>query len=142
MIATNAESNRHFYRDRDRAVLGGVCAGLADYLGFNLKVTRILAFIAFLMAMPVAVIAYLAAVFLIPSESRGFTDKDANTETDRPCYRRKRRKRKEEKQNTRPQPSISDDINQRCESLDERLKRLEKHVTSKRYQLDQELSRL
>ena len=139
MTATNAESNRHFYRDRDRAVLGGVCAGLADYLGFNLKVTRILAFIAFLMAMPVAIIAYLAAVFLIPSESRGIT----NTETDRPCYKRKRRKRKEEKQDTRPpQSSISDDINQRCESLDERLKRLEKHVTSKRYQLDQELSRL
>ena len=143
MTAINAGSNRHFYRDRDRAVLGGVCAGLADYLGFNLKVTRILAFIAFLMAMPIAIIAYLAAVFLIPSESRGLTDKDADTETNRRCYKRNRRKRKEEKQDIKPpQSSISDGINQRCESLDERLKRLEKHVTSKRYQLDQELSRL
>ena len=139
MTAINAESDRHFYRDRDRAILGGVCAGLADYLGFNLKVTRILAFIAFLMAMPIAIIAYLAAVFLIPSESRGAKD----TATDRRCYKRKRRHRKAEKQDTeRRQTSISDDINQRCESLDERLKRLEKHVTSKRYQLDQELSRL
>jgi len=139
MTAINAESDRHFYRDRDRAILGGVCAGLADYLGFNLKVTRILAFIAFLMAMPIAIIVYLAAVFLIPSESRGVKD----AEKDRRCHKRKRRQRKEAKQDIeRRQASISDNINQRCESLDERLKHLEKHVTSKRYQLDQELSRL
>jgi phage shock protein C len=139
MIATNPESDRHFYRDRDRAVLGGVCAGLADYLGFNLKVTRCLAFIAFLMAMPIAIIAYLAAVFLIPSESRRGRD----TEADGYCGKRKRRKYKKEKQNIEsPKPPVAEHINQRCESLDERLKRLEKHVTSKRYQLDQELSRL
>lgn len=139
MTAINAESDRHFYRDRDRAILGGVCAGLAEYLGFNLKVTRILAFIAFLMAMPIAIIAYLAAVFLIPSESRGVDD----TVTDRCCYKRKRRKKKAAKHDTElPKSAIADDINRRCESLDERLKSLEKHVTSKRYQLDQELSRL
>jgi phage shock protein C len=139
MTAIHADTDRRFYRDRDRAILGGVCAGLADYLGFNLRVTRILAFIAFLMAMPIAIIIYLAAVFLIPSESRGVKD----TAADRCCYKRKRRKRKVEEQNIEPQKStIADDINHRCESLDERLKRLEKHVTSKRYQLDQELSRL
>ena len=139
MTAINAESNRRLYRDRDRAILGGVCAGLANYLGFNLKVTRILAFIAFLTAMPIAVIAYLAAVFLIPSESRGGED----AVTDRRCCKRKRRELKEEKQNIEsPTSLIADDINRRCESLDERLRRLEKHVTSKRYQLDQELSRL
>jgi phage shock protein C len=139
MTAINAESDRHLYRDRDRAILGGVCAGLAEYLGFNLKVTRILAFIAFLMAMPIAIIAYLAAVFLIPSESRGVDD----TAIDRRCHKRKRRKMKAAKQDSElPKSPIADDINRRCESLDERLKRLEKHVTSKRYQLDQELSRL
>ena len=67
MITTNADPQRRLVRDADRAMLGGVCAGLAAYLGFNLKVTRILAFIAFLTAMPIAVVAYLAAVFLIPS---------------------------------------------------------------------------
>ena len=139
MTAINAESNRHFYRDRDRAVLGGVCAGLAGYLGFNLKVTRILAFIAFLTAMPIAIVAYLAAVFLIPSESHGAYD----SATDGRCRRRKRRKSKENKQEVESaKSSIAGEINRRCESLDERLKHLEKHVTSKRYQLDQELSRL
>ncbi len=139
MTAINAEPDRRFYRDRDRAILGGVCAGLANYLGFNLKVTRILAFIAFLTAMPIATIAYLAAVFLIPSESHG----DPGVATGRCCRRRERRKFKEEQRDVESsKSSIADEINRRCESLDERLKRLEKHVTSKRYQLDQELSRL
>ena len=67
MITISANSHGRFYRDADRAVLGGVCAGLAGYLGFNLKATRFLAIIAFFTAMPIAVVAYLAAVFLIPS---------------------------------------------------------------------------
>ena len=45
-------SRRRFSRNRDRALVAGVCAGLADYFGFNLKVTRILAVIALLSAMP------------------------------------------------------------------------------------------
>ena len=139
MTAMNAESDRRFYRDRDRAVLGGVCAGLAEYLGFNLKVTRILAFIAFLTAMPIAIIAYLAAVFLIPSTSRG--DYYAPAEK-RSCRRRRRKSKQEKEPAEQPRSSIADDINRRCATLDERLKLLEKHVTSKRFQLDQELSRL
>ena len=62
MSSYSETSDRRLYRDADRAVLGGVCAGLAGYFGLNLKVTRFLAFIAFLMAMPFAVIGYLAAV--------------------------------------------------------------------------------
>ena len=67
-------SERRLYRDADRAILGGVCAGLARYLGFNLKVTRFLAVIAFLCAMPFAIVGYLAAVFLIPSSSSRIYD--------------------------------------------------------------------
>jgi phage shock protein C len=145
MITTNADLQRRLYRDADRAVLGGVCAGLAGYLGFNLKVTRFLAFIAFLMAMPIAVIGYLAAVFLIPSASR--LNYDVDTE-DFVCRRRRSRKeRKARKKNkeaaaTASGPSEAAEIERRCRSLDERLVRLEKHVTSRRFQLEQELSRL
>jgi phage shock protein C len=139
MTAINAAPDRRLYRDRDRAILGGVCAGLATYLGFNLKVTRILAFIAFLTMMPIAIVAYLAAVFLIPSASRSEYD----VATVRNCRGRRRREKKREKESVeRPESSYAEVINERCASLDERLKRLEKHVTSKRYQLDQELSRL
>lgn len=145
MTAMNAGSDRRFYRDADRAVLGGVCAGLAGYLGFNLKVTRLLAFIAFLMAMPVAVIAYLAAVFLIPSVSR-YEDGESPGRHERRCEKREKRKarkaRKKNETTAAPRSIIVSDINRRCESMDERLARIEKHVTSKRFQIEQELERL
>jgi len=144
MITINADPQRRLVRDADRAMLGGVCAGLAAYLGFNLKVTRCLAFIAFLMAMPLAVIAYLAAVFLIPSAS----NLDGETE-EFICRRRRsrkarkaRKKQKDSESTAAPEWSAAADIDRRCRSLDERLVRLEKLVTSRRFQLEQELSRL
>ena len=147
MTTMNAHSERRFYRDADRAMLGGVCAGLAAYLGFNLKMTRFLAFIAFLMAMPIAVIGYLAAVFLIPSATgREF---DAVTETHRqarhePKGRRTRRRARKEHEEAAdaPKSSVAADVDRRCQSMDQRLARLEKHVTSKRFQIEQELERL
>ena len=146
MITVNANPHGRFYRDADRAILGGVCAGLAGYLGFNLKVTRFLAIIACLMAMPIAIIAYLAAVFLIPSASRLNFDVDAEES----IYRRRKsrkarkaRKRREESESTvAPERLLKADIDRRCHSMDERLVRLERLVTSRRFQLEQELSRL
>lgn len=137
MSVLGAGTQGRLYRDADRAILGGVCAGLAEYLGFNLKVTRVLAFIAFLMVMPVAVIGYLAAVFIIPAQSRKeLYSMDVEKQ---PGCRRRRKKRQAES----PQrPTVADEIDRRCSTLDERLIRLEKHVTSRRFQLDQELSRL
>jgi len=146
MITINADPKGRLYRDADRAMLGGVCAGLAGYLSFNLNVTRFLAFIAFLMAMPVAVIAYLAAVFLIPSASSLNFDVASEEFI---CRRRRSRKarkarktHKQEEPAGSPERSVAADIDRRCRSLDERLVRLEKHVTSRRFQLEQELSRL
>lgn len=137
MITASATSDKRFYRDADRAILGGVCAGLAGYLGFNLRATRFLAFVAFLMAMPIAVVGYLAAVFLIPSVS----GRDYGVVTKRRFDRRPKSRQQRETAEP-PGPSVSDVINARCRALDERLARLEKHVTSRRFQIDQELSRL
>lgn len=141
MSTMSATSEQRLYRDADRAVLGGVCAGLAKYLGFNLRVTRFLAFVAFLMAMPVAICAYLAAVFLIPSVSSG--ERVEDVETGFFCCRRRRRKRRKEKVEPEPRPSEKAELlRSRCEDLDDRLARLERHVTSRRYQIEEELRRL
>lgn len=122
---------RRLYRDADRAVIGGVCAGLARHLGFNLKVTRLLAVIAFLCAMPFAIVAYLAAVLLVPSSS-------SYHEEDRGDEARKDRLREEI---LRARPSVSD-VRERYAAMDERLARIEKYVTSSRFELDQEFRRL
>ena len=118
---------RRFYRNADKAMLGGVCAGLADYFGFNLRVTRVLAFIAFLMAMPFSVFVYLAAVVLVPARSAG-----PERAVD-PAFR----------QAMRASPGkAAGDVRRRFHALDRRLARLEKYVTSSRYQLDREFERL
>lgn len=153
MMTMSAQPNRRFYRDRDNAWLGGVCAGLAEYLGFNLKVTRFLAFVAFLTAMPVAVIAYFAAVFLIPSAS-GLGRSQADIKESGFSRRHERRARRKEARARRHDRQWQGDpvaernaevvrtIDERCQTLDQRLATLEKHVTSRRFQLDQEFSRL
>ena len=125
-------TGRRLYRDADRAVLGGVCAGLATYLGFNLKVTRFLCIIAFLCAFPFAVVAYLAAVLVIPSSSSRIYDDE---------LREERRKEALREEILRAKPTVRD-VRERYREMDERLARIERYVTSSRYKLDEEFRRL
>lgn len=124
MIQSASIPDRRFYRSADHSVLGGVCGGLSEYFGFNLKVTRILAVIGFLMNPPLAGIAYLAVVFLVPARST----KALKPKID-PEFRKALR--------SSPSQTMSD-VRRRFGSLDRRLARLEKVVTSSRYQLDRE----
>lgn len=125
---------RRLYRDSDRAVLGGVCAGLATYFGINLKVTRFLCVIAFLCAFPFAVVAYLLAVLLIPASSSG-TRARGRVDDD------ERRKAALREEILRARPTV-DDVRKRYRSMEERLAKIEKYVTSSQYELDEKLRRL
>jgi len=119
---------RRFYRIRDKAMVAGVCAGLADYFGFNLRVTRILAFISLLMAFPVTVLVYIGAVLLFPSR---------RSEPVTPRYDA------EFRQALRASPAQTlGDVRRRFQTLDGRLAKLERYVTSSRFDLDQEFRKL
>lgn len=128
MSGYDSIGSRPFYRDRDRAVIAGVCAGLADYFGFNLKVTRILAVVAFFMAMPVTLLVYFATVFLVPSRSG-----NGRPEHYDPDFQRALR--------ASPGQTLSD-VRRRFQTLDSRMARLERYVTSSRFNLDQEFKKL
>lgn len=119
---------RRFFRDKERGVLGGVCAGLADYFGFNLKVTRILAVIALLMAFPAALIAYVGTVLLVPAAPRRTAAPDYDVE-----FRRAVR--------SDPRHTMAD-VGRRYKKMEVRLARLERYVTSPRFDIDQEFRRL
>jgi phage shock protein C len=143
--ADQTYSSRAFYRSTDRAVLGGVCAGVADYFGFNLCVLRFLAIIAFVCAMPMAVIAYLAAVFLIPA--RPGTGQERAPRPRRKTRRERKFERKQARREARQQEyavpnEAAIEVRDKCQSLDKRLAELEKHITSSRYQLDREIRNL
>ena len=119
---------RRFYRTRDKAMIAGVCAGLADYFGFNLRVTRILAFISLLMAFPITVLVYFGAVLLFPSRS----DEPLRSQQDA-----------EFRQALRASPAQTlGDVRRRFQTLEGRLAKLERYVTSSRFDLDQEFRKL
>lgn len=127
MTSEASMSERRFYRNADKAMLGGVCAGIADYFGFNLCVTRLLVVIAFF-TMPVTLIGYLALVLLVPSVSAAERPRPIDPEFHKAVR-------------SSPSQTMSD-VRSRFKSLDRRLARLEKYVTSSRYQLDREFDRL
>jgi len=139
MTAHATMSNRRFVRDADRALLGGVCAGISGYFGFNLRVTRLLVIIAFFVAMPITLITYFAIVFLVPAESHryGHTVGLCGRRRRRRMSRRERREAAEESQRR-----AAESVSRRAQSLDERLARIEKYVTSSRYDLDREFRNL
>ncbi len=129
MSAYDSIRSRPFHRSRDRALIAGVCAGLADYFGFNLKVTRLLAVIALFMAMPVTLLVYFATVLLVPAE--------------RDDYRRRPDYDPEFHRALRASPKETlADVRRRFQALDSRLARLERYVTSSRFNLDQEFRKL
>jgi phage shock protein C len=109
-------------------MIAGVCAGLAEYFGFNLKMTRVLAVVAVLMATPVTLIAYFGTVFLVPARS----DAGREPAVD-PAFRKAVR--------SAPRQTLSD-VRRRYQSLDSRMARLERYVTSPRFNLDQEFRNL
>ena len=121
-------SGRRFYRNSEKAWIGGVCAGIADYFGFNLRVTRLLAVIVFLVCGPIVLLAYFGTVFLVPSDRRLVRQKKYDPE-----FRQALR--------SDPARTLSD-VKRRFQSLDNRLARLERYVTSSRFNLDREFRNL
>jgi len=101
----------------------GVCAGLADYFAFDVKVTRILTVIA-MCVFPLVWIAYLVLGLTLP--------KKPESDVYDPVQKQVR---------SDPHDMLSS-VRYRFRDLDSRLQRLEKYVTSSRFDLDSEFRRL
>ncbi|MEL7536309.1 MAG: envelope stress response membrane protein PspC [Pseudomonadota bacterium] len=123
-------SGRRFFRDKSRAWLGGVCAGIADYFGFSLGATRLLTVIGAIAFAPMTFLIYIALWILVPARKRPQTYYD---EPEERAFRKAVR--------SRPKRTLSD-VHRRFQQLDARLANLERHVTSSRYRLDREFDRL
>jgi phage shock protein C len=80
------------------------------------------------MAMPVTLLVYIATIFLVPSAP----DPNKRADSD-PEFRRALR--------SSPSETLGD-VRRRFQSLDSRLARLERYVTSSRFNLDREFRKL
>jgi phage shock protein C len=126
---TDPRPRNRLYRNPQRGMIAGVCAGVAEYFGFDLAVTRVLVVIAALFSFPLMCIAYLAAVFLVPRKPAS----DSGVEYAADSVERQVR--------SNPHDMLSS-VRYRFRDLDSRLQRLEKYVTSNRFSLDREFRSL
>ena len=65
---TYAAPARRLVRRHDDRMLGGVCAGIADYLRVDVTLVRVLAVVGACLGMGSLVVAYLVAWVLLPEE--------------------------------------------------------------------------
>lgn len=59
-------SDKRVHRIMSQSVISGVCAGLARYLGIDALWVRIAAVVALCMMPALTLVAYLAAVIILP----------------------------------------------------------------------------
>jgi phage shock protein C len=60
MVWTNSSSTRYrLWRDTDRGILAGVCAGIADYIGLEPIVVRLAAVLGLIFFFPPTIAAYI-----------------------------------------------------------------------------------
>jgi len=116
------------YRNPRRGVIFGVCAGIAEYFGFDLTVTRVVVAVGAFFAFPMICGAYVALAFLLPCKTYTGAERD----TVDPVERQVR---------SSPHDTLAS-VRYRFRDLDARLQRLEKYVTSSRYKLDREFRKL
>lgn len=112
---TSPSPGRRLYRSR-RGLALGVCRGLADYLGLPALVVRAFTVALFVATGWVAVLAYLAGGVLMRLEPLG-------GETSGRLHRE------------------AEGLSRRARDLDERIARMETHVTSREYDFDRRLRR-
>jgi phage shock protein PspC (stress-responsive transcriptional regulator) len=65
---TLERNGKRLIRRTDNKVIGGVCAGLADYLGVDPTLIRVLAVLGAVFGLGSVVVAYLVAWALMPTE--------------------------------------------------------------------------
>jgi phage shock protein C len=115
------------YRDREHAIIAGVCAGIAEYFGFNRRAFRIIVGIATVMFLPFVVVSYFILVILLPvkpvepkidEQHATFWRGVSNAPSD-----------------------VFSSVSHRFRELDLRLQKMEAFITSKEFEIDRELGR-
>lgn len=120
-------SPRRLYRDKSKGAVCGVCAGLADYFGFDVTVVRILTVVGALI-FPIIFFFYIAMCLLLPVKPGQL-------------YRDQQEERFWRSVRQSPSDTFSL-VRHKFRDMEARLERIERYVTSPRFKLDQEFQDL
>lgn len=122
-------SRTRFYRDKRRGKLMGICAGIADYTGFDVNLVRVCFVAAVFMSGGSILPFYFIAGFVTPVRPYGLASEDKQ---DKKFW-----------QGVRASPArAASDINSRFRDLDRRLADIESYVTTENRSLAREIEQL
>ncbi len=125
---TDMRTNPHrLFRDRENAMLAGVCAGLANYFGFNRKGVRLVVAVSALAFMPFVIVSYLVLAILLPIKPE-----EVIVDPERADFWR---------EVSNAPSDVFSRVKHRFRELDHRLQRMEAFVTSREFEIDRELGR-
>lgn len=121
-------SHNKLYRDLENKRIAGVCAGIADYFSIDTTIVRILCVIAGISFTFVTIVAYICGmIFMEPKPKNLYSDSE-----DEAYWRRYRKS---------PRDTLAE-VKNRFRKLDRRLRKLETCVTSKKFKLNREFSKI
>ena len=122
-------SRTRFYRDKRNGKFLGVCAGIADYTGFDVTLIRILLVAAIIMGSGAPLLIYFIAAMMTPDKPSEFAFAD--------------REEKQFWQGVRASPTrTARDIRSRFKDIDRRLADNESYVTTENRTLSREIDQL
>jgi len=115
------------YRDRENAMLAGVCAGLASYFGLNRKGLRLITAVSTVFFMPFIVPAYIILAIVLPVKPQNLYQDESQEKFWRDV--------------TMAPSDVFSRLSHRFRELDLRLQKMEAYVTSREFDMDRELGR-
>jgi len=116
------------FRDKENAMLAGVCAGIADYFGFNRKGTRVATALLFLFPpfIPFVILSYIIMAIFLPVKPVNLYETEEQAEFWRGV--------------SNAPSDVFGSLSHRFRELNLRLQKMEAYVTSKEFEFDRELS--
>ena len=145
-------SDRRFYRSPARGKIAGVCAGLADHFQVSTWMVRLMAITCLLFIPSIIIPVYILGIFLLPTPSA--IEHEENTILDELDQRTKKRQRKSRRfdealeeeggdfRSLDKKRSVVQQYKRSFDTLEERMQSLERHVTSRQFELSREIDSL
>jgi phage shock protein C len=130
MNAFYERRNPHkLYRDKQNALIAGVCAGIAEYFGWNRKGMRLVAALlcVFPPFLPFIAVSYLILAIFLPVKPEGLYETKEQADFWRGV--------------SNAPSDVFGSLSHRFRELNLRLEKMEAVVTSKEFEIDRELSR-
>jgi phage shock protein C len=117
------------FRDKENAMLAGVCAGIADYFGFNRKGTRVVVALLFLFPpfIPFVIISYIFLAIVLPVKPLDLYESEEQADFWRGV--------------SNAPSDVFGALSHRFRELSLRLEKMEAFITSKEFEIDRELGR-